>query len=152
DTTCGRPQLPRCFLSTEPSTPDTSTLSLHDALPISPAQSSTPPSATASSTGQRKRSPELSDSSNVRMRDAVPASTTPAETHRSSRFFTESAMRGSPLAIYFSPAEHTGASCSGRALLIHDEHAGFGIIRRRHVVKRNMNIFALGLAVFYQYR
>src|SRR6266478_5045178 len=68
-----------------------------------PAQSSTPPSATASRTGQRNRSLEPCDSSNVRMRSAVPASTTPAETHRSSRFPSALAMRGPPLVPYSSP-------------------------------------------------
>src|SRR6266568_3470671 len=138
-----------------------------------PAHSSTPPSATASSTGQRKRSLELCDSSNVRMRPAVPASTTPAETQRSSRFSSPSAIPGPPLVSCFLPIRHhtevfrskeiepqgtphatnilLHVTRSRRALLIHHQHAGFGVICRRKVVKRHVNIFAFGFAIFDQY-
>src|SRR2546427_8774253 len=130
-----------------------------------PAQSNTPPSATASSTGQRRRSLELCESSNVRMRAAVLASTPPAESHRSSRLSSASAMRGSPLVSYSSPMRYQPevfrsknterivlrAACSWRALLVHHQHAGFGVIRRWNIVKRHVNVFAFGFAILDQH-
>src|SRR5260370_9461463 len=138
-----------------------------------PAQSRTPPSATASSTGQRRRSLELCDSSNVRMRPAVPASTTPAETHRSSCFSFASAIPGRPLVSCLLPIQHhtevfrskeieqqgtphatniiLRVTRLRRALLIHHQHAGFGVIRRRKIVKQHVNVFAFGLALFDPY-
>src|SRR5216683_2612920 len=137
-----------------------------------PAQSRTPPSATASSTGQRKRSLELCESSNVRMRPAVPASTTPAETQRSSCFSSASAMPAPPLICFLLIHHHTEAFRSKEiepqgtphatnivlrvtrlrhALLVYHQHAGFGVIRRRKIMKRHVNIFAFGLAIFDQY-
>src|SRR5260370_31078405 len=138
-----------------------------------PAHSSTPPSATASSTGQRRRSLDPCDSSNVRMRAAVPASTSPAETHRSSCFFSASAMPGPPLVSCFLPLHHHTEALrskeieqrgtppatnillrvtrSWRALLVHHQQAGFGVIRRRKIVKRHVNVFSFGLASFDQH-
>src|SRR5437899_9289761 len=129
-----------------------------------PAQSNTPPSATASSTGQRRRSLELCESSNVRMRAAVLASTTPAKTHRSSRFSSVPAMRGPPLTSYFSLQHQPGLFDSKEmehillharrlrcAFLIHHQHSGFGVIRRWNIVKRHVNVFAFGFAILDQY-
>src|SRR6516162_2666385 len=61
-----------------------------------PAQSSTPPSPSASNIGQRKPSSERSDSSNARSRAAVFASITPALIQRSSLLYRASVIRDPP--------------------------------------------------------
>src|SRR5260370_11803606 len=58
-----------------------------------PAHNKTPPSAKASSTGQRRRSLDICDCSKARIRAAVPASKTPDESQRSSCFSKEVATR-----------------------------------------------------------
>src|SRR5260370_1940800 len=68
-----------------------------------PAQSSTPPRATASRTGQRRRSLDPCDSSNVRMRAAVLVSTTPAEIQRSTCLSRGLATGSPPLYGYSLP-------------------------------------------------
>src|SRR5260370_42627916 len=54
-----------------------------------PAHNKTPPSAKASSTGQRRRSLDICDCSKARIRAAAPASKTPDESQRSSCFSKE---------------------------------------------------------------
>src|SRR5260370_28571519 len=107
-----------------------------------PAQSSTPPRATASRTGQRRRSLDPCDSSNVRMRAAVLVSTTPAEIQRSSCLSRGLATVSPPLYGYCLRAYSEPALClifcqetpalprlrhSRCALLVHHPHAGFGV-------------------------
>src|SRR5690348_3232879 len=132
------------------------------------APSNTPPSATASIAGQRRRSPVPRAASNARIFPAVSRSSTPADTHRSSLFCRLSATGGPPsVNLRFRDSRHypyesfvqscrTQPSQAGapswRPFLVRNEHARFGVIRRRHVVERHVDVFALRAAVFDQHR
>src|SRR5271165_2264795 len=113
-----------------------------------PAHSSTPPSPSANNTGHRKPSLERSDSSNARIRSAVFASTTPELIQRSSLLFRTSLIRDPPfiarhrLARAFQTSwPTTKRDCRLRnALLIRNQNARFCIVRRRHLVRKHVNV------------